>query len=433
MSSELMRAFSLTLAKTEWLSPQKLRTYQLPLIARLLRHARETTEFYKDRLDFDLASSAEIERCWSQIPVISRAEAVENRDKLRSNAIPPETGPVHHEETSGSSGMPFPYEKSHLSAVAARCLTERGFRWWGLDGNKAMALVTYDKNNIGPPPHGRLSKGWHSEHPEGRYYFLTIAADIDIQVRWLLLHRPDYLLSNSTILRELALTAQKQKLELDFTTLLSVGTMVDETTRALCRSAFGAEIADTYGGQEVDHVASQCRECGEYHVSAESCFVEILRNDGSPAACGESGRVIVTPLYNYAMPLVRYEMGDAAQVGAAVASCGRGLPNLRRIVGRYRNMFRFRSGRVVWPDLANFHLREWIPLKQLQLIQLDLDTIEIRYVPLGTDVAIDIAGLTDHIRSVVREAVVLKLQPVERIDRSPTGKFEDCVSLVGAA
>jgi phenylacetate-CoA ligase len=262
---------------------------------------------------------------------------------------------------------------------------------------------------------------------------LTLAADIDTQMRWLLLHRPDYLLSNSTVLRELALTKQKQEVDLDFATLLSVGTMVDESTRALCRSVFGAEIADTYGGQEVDHLAAQCRDCGEYHVSAEASFVEILREDGSAAACGESGRVVATPFYNYAMPLVRYEMGDVAQVGAAVASCGRGLPNLRRILGRYRNMFRFRSGRIVWPDLANFHLREWIPLKQLQLIQLDFDTIEIRYVPLATDVMVDITGLTDHIRSIIHEPIVLKLQPVERIDRPPSGKFEDCISLVGAA
>ena len=119
MSSEVMRAFSATLAKTEWLPPQKLRAYQLPLVARLLRHARATTEFYQDRLDFDLASPAEIERCWSRIPIISRAEAVENRDKLKSNAIPPETGRIHYQETSGSTGIPFPYEKSHLSAVAA--------------------------------------------------------------------------------------------------------------------------------------------------------------------------------------------------------------------------------------------------------------------------------------------------------------------------
>ncbi len=425
-----MQSFSRTLAKTEWLSRDALRAYQMPLISKLLSHARDTTDFYRGRLDVDLDSDDAIERSWAHIPLLSRAEAVENRDHLRSRAIPPETGSVMRDETSGSSGIPFPYERSGLSALAARCLTERCFRWWGMDGHKALALIIHDKSNLAPAPHGRTSKGWHSDYSDGLYYFLTVAADIDAQLEWLASRRPDYLGSFSTVLRELALAAQKQKRDIGFRLLLSFGTLLDETTRALCRSAFGAEIVDSYGGQEVDHIAAQCRDCGEYHISSEACFVEILRDDGSSAGPGESGRVIVTPLYNYAMPLIRYEMGDVAEVGRLPAPCGRGLPTLRRIMGRYRNMFRFRDGRVVWPDLANFHLRDWIPLKQLQLVQLDFDTIEIKYVPASSDAVIDIEGLTAHMRTILRQPVAVTLRAVERIDPSPAGKYEDCISLV---
>ena len=100
-------------------------------------------------------------------------------------------------------------------------------------------------------------------------------------------------------------------------------------------------------------------------MSAEASFVEILRDDGLLAACGESGRVIATPLYNYAMPLVRYEMGDVAEVGAALhlvgaacLICGASLALSQPVS--------LPNGRTIWPDLFNFHLREWIPLKQLQ-------------------------------------------------------------------
>ena len=57
---------------------------------------------------------------------------------------------------------------------------------------------------------------------------------------------------------------------LTFTLLLSFSTILDEETRELCRTAFGADIADTYGAEEAGHIAAQCRACGEYHVSAEA-------------------------------------------------------------------------------------------------------------------------------------------------------------------
>src|SRR5439155_11007545 len=99
---------------------------------------------------------------------------------------------------------------------------------------------------------------------------------------------------------------QDRGIELKFERLFSFAAVLDQETRDLCRSAFGAEIADTYGTQEVGHIAAQCPACGDYHISAETVVVEVLRDDGSPAAPGEVGRVIVKPLYGSAMPLIRY-------------------------------------------------------------------------------------------------------------------------------
>jgi len=132
------------------------------------------------------------------------------------------------------------------------------------------------------------------------------------------------------------------------------------------------------------------------------------------------------------MPLIRYELGDLAEVGTAHPSCGRGLPTLRRILGRYRNLFRFRDGKRVWPVFTNFQVHEFVPLKQMQVVQIDLDHVEIRYVPDGSDRPIDLLGLTHSVRTTLDQPVEVTLRPVERIERSPSGKYEDCVSLVPA-
>jgi phenylacetate-CoA ligase len=424
-----VRAFGQRLAHTERLSLEQLQAYQAPLVARLLLHARKTTKFYKDRLDFDLKSHKKINESWSGIPILSREEAVKNYPKLTSRKPPlPEIGPVIEGETSGSTGMPFRFKKNGASVLASAALTERLYRWWSVDGAKSLAsIAAHTQRSV-------TAQWWHSSHPTGVRYDFGTREDVDAQLNWLMARRPHYLACYATILKELARAAQTRGIELRFAVLLSFATTVDDETRELCRAAFGAEIADTYGAQEVDHIAAQCRECGEYHISAETTRVEVLRSDGSSAAPGEIGRVVATPLYNYAMPLIRYELGDMAEVGTAPPDCGRGLPTLRRILGRYRNMFRYLDGSTSWPRATGFRLGNFIALKQFQVVQTDHNHVEIRYVPDddATDRPIDLAALTQRVRTVLCQPVDVSVRRVVQIERSRGGKYEDCISLVSS-
>ncbi|MBX9778616.1 MAG: hypothetical protein K2Y71_29955 [Xanthobacteraceae bacterium] len=425
-----IRDFGQTLAMTQWLSPQELRSYQAPLISKLLLHARNTTPYYKERLDVDLSSPDSIHKSWMQLPILTRADVVKHHEALTSRKVPRDSGPVITGQTSGSTGVPVAFKKSNISVVAATTLLERMFGWWSIDGQKAYAHIAPDGKKEAPPPDGRTLRGWHSQHPDGIKHFISVQADIDAHLQWLLGRRPDYLATYAPILKELALTVQKRGVELGFSRLLSFGTAVDDETRELCKSAFGAEIADTYGAQEVDHIAAQCHGCGEYHASAEAAIVEVLRADNTAAAPGETGRVVVTPLYNLAMPLIRYELGDMAVAGSVPSRCGRGLPALRRILGRTRNMFRFRDGSTLWPMSSAFRLDSFLALKQFQIVQTDLDHVEIRYVPDGLAAPIDLPTLTERVRRILRHPVEVSVRSVDRIERATTGKYEECVSLV---
>ncbi len=431
MISDLVRSFGRTLAQTEWLSADDLRRYQGPLLGKLLAHAHQHTDFYRGRFDFDLTSPDAIEAAWSAIPTLTRAEAVANRERLFARAVPPEVGPTLEGLTSGSTGYPFPYRRSNITLVAAQALNERMYRWWNVDGSKPFARIAFDRSKTAAPPDGATLSGWHSAHPGAPQYVLSTAADIKTQVQWLANRKPAYLASYSNLLKEIAL-ASRSGGGLKFELLFSFGTVVDDETRSICRKALDAEIADTYGADEVGHFASQCPHCEEYHISAEATRVEVLRADGSPAMPGEIGRVVVTSLYNYAQPMIRYEPGDLAEAGSDQARCRRGLRSLRRILGRYRNVFRFRDGTIRSPSPERFGLRDMIPMRQSQVIQHDFDRIEILFVPDGSDRQIDLPALTERIRSVLGQPVDVTVRRVEAIERSPSGKYEDCISLVPA-
>src|SRR6266545_2788531 len=247
--ADLVRSFGSMLIMTQWLSSDELQASQTPLLSELLRHARKTTSFYKHRLDFDLDSAASMQKIWSQIPILTRREAMENRLKLASRKTPWNAGPVSNGRTSGSTGAPLAFKKSAISDLVATALTERMMRWWSVDGRKSMAQIAYDAPRQAPAPHGQTTYGWHSSHPRGVKHFVSSDADLDTHLQWLLAHPAAYFGTYSSLLKELARTVQKRGIALKFEQLLSFGAVLDEETRELCRSTFGAQIADTYGAQ----------------------------------------------------------------------------------------------------------------------------------------------------------------------------------------
>ncbi len=429
--NRLVRSLGQKLAQTETAAPHELEALRAPLVADFLAHARRNVPFYKDRLDFDASSPATIAESWPQIPILTRAEAVSNRVRLMSENVPPSAGQVVEKETSGSTGMPLRYRSTRTFEVANCALTERMFRWWRIDGKKPFAQIARTTLATARVPEGTVAHGWHTGRPAGIKYSLAHIFDIDTQLKWLIARKPAYLSTFPGIIKELAITARRRSVDLKFDLVFSVAAILDAEARDLCRSVFGAEIADTYGAQEAGHLAAECPDCHAYHLSADATVIEILRDDGSAAGPGEIGRIVVTPLHNHAMPLIRYELGDFAEVGAA--QCERRLPSVRRILGRYRNLFRFRDGTRLWPVASAFFLGDYVAHKQFQIVQTDFEHVEIRYVPEAAAAPVDLPGLTERVRLVLRQPVEVTVQAVEKIERAASGKFEDCISLVPTA
>ena len=179
-----------------------------------------------------------------------------------------------------------------------------------------------------------------------------------------------------------------------------------------------------YSCQEVGYIALQCPDHPHYHEQSENVLVEILDAEGKPCGTGESGRVVLTDLHNFAMLLIRYDIGDFAEVGEPCA-CGRGLPVLNHVIGRVRGMLTLADGARIRPDFGGPYFREIADIQQNQIIQKSRDTLEVRLVVPG--------GLnereTDNLRQLILAQLghpfELEFSYHEEIPRSTGGKFED--------
>ena len=417
------------LAETERLRPDKLRIYQENLLAPLILHAQSNVPFYATRLA-RLGHGREIgPASWEAVPVLTRAEVQRHADVLKASTVPPHAGAVTGGETSGSIGRPVRYLTNELAGVASLGATDRAFRWWQFDGAKTMASFVARTREGARPPDGKTVKGWRVGAP-GLHYMIDMSATTNQRIDWLRNRHPHYLTAHSFTLMELAEQVRARGVELRFERITSIGTVLTDEIRDACTAVFGARTIDQYGAQETGLLASECPWCGEYHVNAETVLVEILDQDGRATAPGAVGRVVATSLYNYAMPLIRYEIGDLAVAGSQRQQCPVTLPALGRILGRYRNAFTLPDGRTVYPYVPVSRLRQFLSFEQFQIVQTSPDAVEVRYVPLNRDQHVDADGLEACLRELIDPGLRVHAVAVNEIARSPSGKFEDYLSLV---
>ena len=93
------------------------------------------------------------------------------------------------------------------------------------------------------------------------------------------------------------------------------------------------KILELYGSSECNYIAGSCPYCGSFHVHAETVFVEAIDEDGSLVLPGETGQLLVTPLYNYGMPLIRYDHADLSR-SRLLTAVESGSPRLTRSLER---------------------------------------------------------------------------------------------------
>ncbi len=383
----LIRDFHQTLRRTQFLPPDRLRDYQRGLLERLLRHTRQHVPFYRDsgRLDALFGPADRIDWArWNDIPPLTRRDLQSHGDKLRSEWLPPEHGATTKFETSGTTGEPV---------IVWHCDIAKGVAW--------TALQLRDLENHRIDPAGRLAyldpfspdedtrpqrhENWYSafgllglkgeriDVPDSRPAdeLVDIVADL----------RPDCLRVQPVSLELLRAHDRRRRLaDCGIKAAIAIGESFSEGAKPEIEKHFGCRIVEMYSSNECGKIATSCPECGRFHVHAETILAEFIGENGSPAAAGETGRVLATPLYNYAMPLIRYDHGDFARLGAA-AACSVTLPALDEVIGKERTAFVFADGTAIRPSVPSNSMVELLGARAFQFAQIAPDRCEVRFVP----------------------------------------------------
>lgn len=412
------------LAQSEWWPAPRLAEASRGQLAALLRHARDTVPAYGERLaGLPLDDAEALAAQWHHVPLLRRADVQALGTALHSRAVPADHGRVIEYHTSGSTGRPLRGVETELNHFFFGALNLREHLWQRRDFAGTFAAIRTKVTDA------RLS-GWgraiEAVFQTGPAVTLPIHTPIDRQLAWLLEYDPDYLLTHPSNLRGLLLEARVRGIKpARLRGLGSFGEQLPDDLRALCRDVWGLPLADVYSCEEAGYIALQCPQVPEhYHVQAENLLVEVLDAAGRPCAPGDTGEVVLTTLHNFAMPLIRYAIGDYAQVGPP-CPCGRGLPVLRRIHGRARNLLRLPDGSRHWPS---FPAEDWLaiaPVRQFRLRQTAAERVEVELVTARPLDPAEAGGLRRMLQNRLGHPFEIVLLPVADIPRLPGGKFED--------
>jgi phenylacetate-CoA ligase len=127
------------------------------------------------------------------------------------------------------------------------------------------------------------------------------------------------------------------------------GELIDKSTIASIEQTFNAPYFDQYGCTEIDRSAWQCNARQDYHLDCDSVITQFVDPDGQEVSVGEKGEIVYTSLFNYAYPLIRYNIEDVGIATDAECSCGIQLPLMKVVEGRTNAFLVFPDHTIVSP------------------------------------------------------------------------------------
>ena len=418
------------LEQSQWMSTDRILELQMRQVEQLARHAHSSVAFYGERWRdrYDPARPLTRER-FAALPLLTRRDLQSRYDALKTSALPVQHAPTAETRTSGSSGAPVRVLKTRVTELFWKAFTLRDHLWHRRDLRGKLAAIRHgvtpgESDNWGPATQGLVETG--------PVAVLHIRTDLESQLRWLVEQQPMYLLAYPSIVAGLASACLERRVSLSrLREVRTIGESLDPELRDLCLKAWNAPVVDVYSADEVGYIALQCPSGQHYHAQSEGVLVEVLNDAGAPCATGEVGRVVVTALHNFATPLIRYDVGDFAEAGAPCA-CGRGLPVLRRIVGRVRNLLVTSSGKRYWPSFGMRKLTAIPKILQYQFVQKQIDLLEAHVVASAPLTPAEEETLTRHVLSCVPPGFRIRIEYRDAIARGAGGKYEEFVSEVAA-
>jgi phenylacetate-CoA ligase len=400
------------------------------LLARMLRHCRDQVPYYAGRLRELGDPEQDPEAVLAGMPVLTKQDIREHFDALKSSDLSRRRWTLN--TSGGSTGEPARFIQDWEYNARSRALTHAFGKWVGHEiGEPVVRLWGSERDALD----GTL--GWRARAFDAltRTTFLnafrmTPQAMRDF-ARKIRIDRPKLVIAYAQALYELAGFLEQEGIQAPAVgaAITSAGTLHD-FMRSRIERVFQCPVYNRYGSREVSLIASERPGIEGMWVAPWNTVVEIVDDDGQPVPPGMDGEILVTSLVNFAMPLVRYRIGDR---GSLSPGSVRGGQVLRRVLGRNVDAFRRRDGTIVDGEYFThlLYFRNWV--EKFQFIQIGHEQVVLRVVArtLARDAhQPELDSIAAGVKAVLGPDATLQVEWVDEIPPPPSGKHSYTISKV---
>ncbi len=377
----------------------------------LVEHAYTRVPFYRRKFD---AVGLELRHIRTVadlhlIPVTTRAEL---QQAPLSDIIARGTNPrdLQVYKTSGTTGEPWGvrrtwFENRSLGAFRAQDLATYGIE----SSDRIVALTRYapKKRRLQDRMLAAVSRAAGRFTSEGVSFFLPP----DELLRQLVRARPNVVAGMATVLAELArFMSESGNPGVAPRIVISGAEVLTPEMARTIGEAFGARVYDKYGANEVGRIASQCPVGPRYHLCGSGVITEVLQHERAVDP-GEDGEVIATGLHSFAMPFIRYRLGDTVTAGETGCDCGRDVQTIGHIRGRTHEYLALPDGRRIHVYALRSAFGEmrdkW---KKYRLDREAPDRMILRVVTALPPVEDEVAIVTDKARDILGPGVNFRIE-----------------------
>jgi phenylacetate-CoA ligase len=413
--------------RSQWLSPKEIERLRITRLREFLSRIGANVPYYRElfsTLEFDPATLASV-RDLQCLPLTGKADIRSNMERLKAK----NSRKLERFTTGGSSGEPLIFYRGKERVSHDVAAKWRATRWWGVDIGDPEIVVWGSPIELGSQDRIRLIRD-KILRTELLSAFEMSETNLQKFTQRIIAYKPRMLFGYPSSLALLADYSRQHGYRVD-----SLGIQVIFVTseslydyqRQSIEGAFGAPVANGYGGRDAGFIAHECPQ-RSMHITAEDIIVEIVDEQGSAVPVGEKGEIVVTHMSTADFPFVRYRTGDVGSLSGKSCTCGRGLPVLAEIEGRSTDFVIAADGTVLHGLALIYVLRELPEVAEFKITQESLSTITVQIV---TD-SIDTTGLESTVTEQFRRRLGSQLRVnfvyAKKIEREASGKFRYVVN-----
>jgi phenylacetate-CoA ligase len=367
--------------RTQFLPKNELEALQLQRLRKLLIHAKNRCPFYAERLSqagIDPNENLSFEQ-FARLPVLTKRDIQDHGAVLQARDFPEKKR--KRNQTGGSTGSPLQFYVDTERFDSRKASTLRHDLWAGLRPGDWRISLWGARLDQGAP------ESWW-DHLRNYMLYRVVALNTSkitdedwsrfiVEIRR---RKPLGMVAYTQAAVAFARYLRQQKIrDIHILSIVTTAEMLLPGQREFLEDTFGGKVFNRYGCREVSVIASECEFHTGMHVNADALFVEIIPDPSKP---GKSGRILVTDLLNYSMPLIRYEIGDVGEWAEDQhCPCGRQLPLLADVQGRITDFLVLSDGRQISGPSLTLVVSDMADIRQVQFVQRTPELVILRVVP----------------------------------------------------